>query len=287
MRQMLLAVARYRQRGFTLIELLVVVAIIAILAALLLPALRSARDSGYTAMCANNLHQLGLGGTLYLDDYGGRLPQFGIQGVYDSVPGTPGVYSYWPGHFRHYIGTALPSIESLPLANQTLYPIPIHYEIRCDPKTANFVNRISTIRDNPFFCPSTRGHSTGYTIDKNVIGGNSCGNTGHDSTDYGLNEALTGVNTPPVMYATSVRNPSLIILLADAYFDLRIGNGKGSGTFAHEFSPRHRAMTAANVVCIDGHSETLKWDVTLGAGDINYGSTPSVAPGFRAYTQPD
>ena len=212
---------------------------------------------------------------------------FGIQGVYDSVPGTPGVYSYWPGHFRHYVGTAIPSIESLPLANTTLYPIPISCEIRCGAKTANFVNRSSPIRDNPFFCPATRGHASGYTVANNVIGGNSCGNTGHDSTDYGLNEALTGVNTPPVMRATEVKNPSLIILLADAYFDLRIGNGKGSGSFSHQFSPRHRVLTAANAVYIDGHTETLKWDVSLSAGDINYSQVPSVRPGSRAYTQPD
>ena len=55
--------------GFTLIELLVVIAIIAILAALLLPALSAAKEAGRTARCQSNLHQIGLGLMMYVDDY--------------------------------------------------------------------------------------------------------------------------------------------------------------------------------------------------------------------------
>ncbi len=62
------------KRGFTLIELLVVIAIIAVLLAILMPAMRKIKEIARETVCKSNLKNIGLAAHMYLDDYERTLP---------------------------------------------------------------------------------------------------------------------------------------------------------------------------------------------------------------------
>jgi prepilin-type N-terminal cleavage/methylation domain-containing protein/prepilin-type processing-associated H-X9-DG protein len=121
-----------RRKGFTLIELLVVIAIIAVLIALLVPAVQKVREAAARTQCTNNLKQMGLACHNYADIHKG-LPS-GFLGASTTDPKTS------------WMALILPHIEQQTVSN--IYDFTKNYD---DPANATAVATQITI----YNCPST------------------------------------------------------------------------------------------------------------------------------------
>ena len=112
---------KVRAPAFTLIELLVVIAIIAILAAMLLPALASAKQKAWKTSCTSNLHQISVAMRMFADDNEELYPESGNDihwGTIDTGTQKPS----WMEQIISYAGTTniynCPGNVQLPLNMQ-------------------------------------------------------------------------------------------------------------------------------------------------------------------------
>jgi prepilin-type N-terminal cleavage/methylation domain-containing protein/prepilin-type processing-associated H-X9-DG protein len=87
--------ARFHFRqGFTLIELLVVISIIALLIAILLPALGAARDAAMNVQCLSNVRQMGIANLTFAADHNDHI-QLTTTDLHGPVPDSSNNYAYW------------------------------------------------------------------------------------------------------------------------------------------------------------------------------------------------
>jgi prepilin-type N-terminal cleavage/methylation domain-containing protein len=206
------------RRGFTLIELLVVIAIIAILIALLVPAVQRVRESAARIQCTNNLKQIGLACHGYLDvnkyfppsrdvlSYPGELDELLIW--YDEEPdGDEATGINWAVYLLLYLDQT-PLYE---LWNQKYDPNgnigglksakpPYAYGYNYEDQPAAAREGIVPV----FYCPSRRSSNTAPIYSVNVGGDDSMGNYPGALGDYAACIGTTGYdsfnyNTYPYM----------------------------------------------------------------------------------------
>lgn len=108
---------RKRRLGFTLVELLVVISVIAMLLAILMPALSSARNTAKVVMCSANIKQLGYLIPVYRADNDNEVPKI-AQKYYELAK-----YAYLSAAFKNYI----PELRNCPM-DFTLDWVPSQYE---------------------------------------------------------------------------------------------------------------------------------------------------------------
>ena len=239
-----------RSKAFTLVELLVVIGIIAILIALLLPALNAAREQSKSIKCLSNLRSLGQAAFAYAGQNGGYFPishnSFIDEWDFTQTPSgiRPGIL--WQG------GTSL-AVEQCPS-----YDAP------------------STTKSDPF---------TGYNYNTSYVGGGvgevtPLGNPHvrpaklggiHRSSEialFGDGQYISGTNK-------YMRAP-LTMSMTD------IGDGVGLATRAAG-TQGYRHQNRTNVCYCDGHAESVSDRYTAtgtdNAGSISYGSSNVAAPG--------
>ena len=107
---------RREARGFTIIELLVAMAVIAVLIALIAPAVQQAREAARRVECLSSLRQIGFAVQQYYDDHRGRFflhHPFDADVISNSGAADSFAEIYWEDKLMPYIGSASESPESL------------------------------------------------------------------------------------------------------------------------------------------------------------------------------
>lgn len=273
--------ARLR-RGFTLVELLVVIGIIALLISILLPALNRARREAKRIQCLSNLRQLGMGFTMYANQYKGSL-----------VPSI-----YWKGTGINQSNDdswaiVLVATQCLPDPHINANSGPYASGIFVCPEVAEMMSttNISGVQTfglnvDGFDRRQSNWMQPGLIVDSAYCVNGSVNPAPTASPDKYMPSSaiLTG---PPIQSTlrkiSSIPHPADMIILLDGQ-EWNPQNGTAgaeriTGARHGNFDPNNKFSTGVtNVLCLDGHAESVD-RADLPAQPTDW-LTPQRVPGF-------
>lgn len=276
--------------GFTLIEMLVVIAIIAVLAALILPAIQSAREAARSSQCLSNLKQMGLAINMFRDSTG-AFPQYRAE--YPPITNKYGVVRpRWQWLMASQLGGWAQNpdlITAVGLADPTYTYVPMDNNVFvCPSMNSSFISAGNPIPDVQSIRNGSYGYNWGYL-------GNNRTMVDGDNTTATLHYPVQTVKEPgrTIAFADSRggaiphgghsmtldpphmvrRNDNLAVnspYWQQAFFGSAYSSGvgpagvnpygpdEGTPDIVVPFSPAEaRHAGRVNVVFLDGHTESL------------------------------
>lgn len=246
--------------GFTLIELLVVISIIAVLAAVAVPAISRGLDSSKAAGCASNLRQLGIGVQRFAAENNGYL----LKGWFNQGPnfgGGPNDTS-WGYSASEWAGWDRVLLDYLEQGT----PGPNGKRVYTE-KSASLCR-----------CPAD--HTKGNVFSNYQVG------VGAIPNSYRFNASMQDVGRERAVKLISLPSPSKLILIADgvfkSYHHVRLNDPNEPGKISRANSNNIAATRhsgAANYLFADGHMERLKWEETWDR------TTPGADPSWGLWKQ--
>ncbi len=236
------------RKHFTLIELLIVIAVIAILAGLLLPALGRGKDLATQAFCTGNVRQIATAVLAYGSDFNDRC----IWAAY-SQNGTSSRHSYWP-YSRYFL-------ENNMLTKKVMV-------CPAFPQAASSINFWNQHYDvNP--------RLGGETLVHNGVGYNAI-----------ISEQFSRVQTPSQcllvsevsrMNAGSLKNDLASVSWRDPQYLEQFHLGISCATRA---ALRHNNYTSSPVAYVDGHCAKTVWNIPVTAWTNRWDTARSLVSKF-------
>lgn len=259
---------RRKKAAFTLVELLVVIAVIAILAGLLLPALSKAKEKAYRICCVNNLKEWGQAMSMYTDDNNDFYPA-SRDLLYAATADNNPVWSemYADATASPAIGlsdwfNALPPYVSSPPLWQY--------------GANNISNNVFTYAKSIYICPTAAAIPTVWPPDPDSVRGIQPGVGAGPTFNYGMNQRINynlpaPQNVPETPFKISQAvNPSAFVAFSEQrvhasetpYYGTSPADLSSTYNWCNRFSGRHNGN--GNIIFGDAHVGTFKYDHVVG-----------------------